>query len=59
MYSVTKNQDSTQPYVTELIADTPDDVATLPTHYTPGSTCLVVSNSSVYVLNNQHKWVEL
>lgn len=59
MYSVTKTQDSSQPYVTELIADTPEDIKTLPTHYSPGSSVIVISTGSVYILNTEHQWVEL
>ena len=40
-------------------ADTVADVANLPTTDKPGSTCLVISNSSVYILNTQKVWVEL
>ena len=59
MFALVKNQDNTQPYVAELIADTPDDIAKLPTHYNPGSTVIVASDSSVYILNTQHEWVKL
>ena len=59
MFSVTKNSDTTQPYIVEITADTEADVAKLPTHYTPGSTCLVIAESKVYILNHNHEWVEL
>ncbi len=56
MYSTIKTGDKQSPYVVELIADTDEDISTLPTHYAPGSTCIVVASSSVYVLNNQKEW---
>lgn len=59
MYNITKTADRTAAYIMELIADTEEDVASLPTHYAPGSTCIVVSPASVYILNSKKKWVKL
>lgn len=59
MYSVIKTADTSQPYVMEFVADTPEDIASIPTTYTPGSTIIVASDASVYMLNNKHEWVKL
>lgn len=56
MFSATKTGDKQAPYVVELVADSDDDIADLPTYYAPGSTCIVVSSSSVYILNNDNEW---
>lgn len=58
MYSQMMSGEKVAPYLVRLVADTEDEIATLPTHYTPGSTCEVVSTSSVYKLNNQGEWVK-
>ena len=60
MISIIKQNDNISPYIIEYIADTPDDIKRLSTTIAnPGSTCLVASDSSVYILNNQRKWVKL
>lgn len=45
--------------VVELTADKRDDIETLPTNYAPGSTCFVIEDSSVWMLNSEETWVEL
>ena len=50
MYKVTGNL---QAGVVEITADTEEDIANLPTHYSAGSTCFVIDDSTVYMLNNQ------
>lgn len=59
MYAQTKSKDTTSPNVVELVADTAADIETLPTYYAPGSTCIVIEGSRVFMLNNQHEWKEL
>lgn len=59
-YNITKSGDNTSIYVTELIADSKEDVQSLPTHYAPGSSCLVIGPPAcVFMLNSEKKWVEL
>lgn len=58
MYSQMRSGEKLAPYVVHLVADTESDIATLPTNYTPGSTCEVVATSNVYKLNNQHQWIK-
>ncbi len=62
MYRIMKQNDDVKMYVTEFIADTIEDIALLPTSIKevyPGSTCIVVSTSEVYMLNNNEEWVKL
>ena len=59
-YSITSQGDRTNSYVVELIADDASDLETIPTGtLAPGSTCIVVGTSSVYMLNTKKEWVEL
>lgn len=55
-YSVYRNSDHTAAYVNELIADTTADIENLPTDYTPGSTCIVIEDSSIWILGNDKAW---
>lgn len=41
------------------MCDTPSDIGNLPTTVSPGSTCLVLSNSAVYILNSTGEWKEI
>jgi len=59
MYKIYKNGDTTTAHVQEYVADTPADIAELPTDMEPGSTCLVISNSAVYMLGNDKQWHEI
>lgn len=57
MYYVIKSADRSAPYVTELVADTDADVQNIPVDlYDPGTTCIVIENSTVYMLNTQKEW---
>lgn len=62
MVNIIKKNDNISAYVTEFVADTEDDIATLPTSVDkvyPGSTCIVTATANVYMLNNQGQWVKL
>lgn len=58
MYSQMMSGEKITPYLVRLLVDTEDEIATLPTHYAPGSTCEVVATSSIYRLNNQGQWIK-
>lgn len=58
-YSSYQNSDNIVPYYVALIADTEEDIPNLPTDYAPGSTCLVVENSSLWILGNDSTWYNL
>lgn len=45
--------------VVSLAVDTPAEMATLPTDFAAGSTVIVISTSSVYMLNSGKEWVEI
>ena len=45
--------------VVELIIDTAAEIIDLPTNVAPGSTCFVIENSTVYMLNGNGEWKEL
>ena len=59
MYSIKQQGDTVQTYVIEAIADTRADIASLPTTWAVGSTCLVIEDSSVWIIGNDLIWHEL
>lgn len=62
MISILKQNDDIATYVKEFVADSEDDIKDLPTkrdEVYPGSVCIVVATATVYMLNNQMKWVKL
>lgn len=59
MYRLYKQNDDTQAYVTEFVADTDNDVKDLPTSVYPGSVCIVAASTNVYILNASKQWVLL
>ena len=59
MFSIIKENNKTQYSLTEYIADKESDVENLPITCLPGSTCIVIETSEVYILNTQHKWKKL
>jgi hypothetical protein len=46
-------------YVKDFVADTTADIASLPTNCAPGSSCFVIENSSVWMLNGNNVWQEI
>jgi len=55
-YSSYQNSDNIVPYYAALVADTIADVDELPTDFAPGSTCLVIEDSSLWILGNDKLW---
>lgn len=43
----------------EAIADKVEDMATAPKHYGAGSSCLVIENSSVWILGTDKIWHQI
>lgn len=48
-------------YVEEFVADKESDIETLSKEYNlntcaPGSTCIVIETSNVYMMNSEGKW---
>ena len=55
-YTIIQQGDTVEPYVMEVMVDTEADVQNLPTEWKSGSSCLVLANSSVWMLGNDKKW---
>lgn len=58
-YSSYQNSDNIAPYYAALIADTTDDVDGLPVEFAPGSTCIVIEDSSLWILGNDKIWHQI
>jgi hypothetical protein len=58
-YRIYKNSDVTSAYVKEYIADERTDIAELPVDDAPGSSCIVLKDSSVWMLGNDETWHEI
>lgn len=56
MFNVVRSGDTDSYGVVSYMADTPDDVPNLPTTDEQGSTCAIISNADVYVLNSKKEW---
>ena len=59
MYKITANGEDIQQTVVEIVADELADISTLPVTFCPGSSCIVIENSSVWMLGNDKVWHEL
>ena len=60
MYKIIANGEDVQQSVVEIVADTLADISILPTKFvSPGSDCIVLENSSVWMLGNDEVWHEL
>ena len=55
-YKVMKNSDTTQSDVVEIVADALEDFDSMPTEYGVGSDCIVLEDSSVWMLGNDKTW---
>lgn len=53
------NREQVQYGLNSYVADTDADIASLPTDVAPGSTCIVTSPTSVYMLNTNKEWIKL
>lgn len=59
MYSYMYQGEAISHRIVQFTADTRSDIDTLPTDCEQGSTCLVIEDSSVWMLNSQKVWVEI
>lgn len=59
MIAITRQGDTDEYGVISFVADFIDDIETLPIDVRPGSSCLVIEDSSVYMLNTQKEWCKL
>ena len=58
-YRITSNGSNIQSDVVEVVVDTAADIDDLPTTFGIGSDCIVLEDSSVYMLGNDRTWHEL
>lgn len=59
MFSPIQQNNSIPVYVNGYAADEESDIQDLPTNISPGSYCIIISTSDVYMLNNKKEWVKL
>ena len=59
MYSLYANDDNITYGVKKFIIDTEANVEELPTNVKPGSSALVLSNSSIWVFGFDEKWSKI
>lgn len=59
MYKITRQGNTEQTYVIEAVCDNLTDITTLPTNWEVGSTCIVIEDSSVWMLGNDKNWHKL
>lgn len=58
-YKIISNGTNVQSTVVEVVADTLTDLDEVPTTFGVGSDCIVLENSSVWMLGNDKVWHEL
>lgn len=59
MYKITRQGNTEQTYVIEAVCDNLTDITTLPINWEVGSTCIVIEDSSVWMLGNDKNWHKL
>lgn len=59
MYNITRQGDTDQYDMMSYMADLRSDIETLPTDCAAGSTCIVIEDSSVWMLGTNRVWTEL
>lgn len=59
MYKITKQGDTNQYNLVEYVCDLLTDVQDLPTTVAPGSTAIIIENTSVWMLSPEKIWKEL
>lgn len=59
MYNITRQGDTDQYDLMSYMADERSDIETLPTDCGAGSTCIVIEDSSVWMLGTNKTWKEL
>ena len=58
MYSIKQQGDTVQNGIMEAVVDYRTDIQELPTKWSIGSTCLVIEDSSIWILGNDKTWHE-
>jgi len=58
-FKITQQGDTVESYMIECICDKLSDLETLPKDWPAGSSCLVIENSSVWMLGLDGLWHEI
>lgn len=58
-YSIIQQGDTVDTYIMEVMVDNKSDVATLPVNWQSGSSCIVLEDTSVWMLGNDKVWHEI
>ena len=59
MYNIKQQGDTVQNGIVEFVADTRADIDTISTNWEMGSTCLIIEDSSVWILGSDKQWHEI
>ena len=57
--NIIRQGDTDQYKILQYCCDTREDLAKLPTRDGAGSTCIVIEDSSVHMLNSEGQWKEI
>jgi len=57
-YSIIQQGDTVQTYIKQVVCDTVAEVQELPTDWASGSSCIVIEDSSLWMLGNDKQWHE-
>ena len=58
-YALYANDDNIAYGVKKFVVDKEEDIKELPISITPGSSALILSSSTFYVLSNMHQWIKI
>ena len=59
MFRIINQSGHTAHGLKEYVCDDESDVSNLSIDDTPGSTAFIISNQKVFMLNNQHQWIDI
>ena len=59
MYNIIRQGDTDQNNILQYCCDTREDLAKLPTGDGAGSTCIVIEDSLVHMLDSEEQWKEI
>ena len=59
MFKIVNQSGHTAYGLKEYVCDNESDISSLSIDDTPGSTAFVISNQKVFMMNNQHQWIDI
>ena len=59
MFKIVNQSGHTAYGLKEYVCDNESDISNLSIDDTPGSTAFVISNQKVFMMNNQHQWIDI